>query len=673
MEHCEMAEIRLDRCHLTMEQIGICFSSDVPLVATCRVSEMMASDDSLNEISASLKCEKRLVAAIESGAMFVDVEIDAPKSMTKRVRDAARENGTIFIRSYHNFCGTDSFDHLRNIVGKCSYHGADIVKIVTAATCDEDVNTVMRLYEESEHKGLIAFCMGENASMSRIECLAKGAPFTYAALSEREVAAPGQMTEEQMLESVYKGFRFIGNAADDDTPLRMPASKSFAQRAVIAAALADGESHLDCFTSCADSDAAIAVAEALGAKVSVEDMALYGYKKLSIRGISCSPASVGINALNVGESGLLTRLMIPLTAAVASGDVVLTGEKTLLERPMKGAKEMMSHIGVRIENTDCLAEDESRTPADNEDCRVPLKVVGTLESGRYEISGKYGSQLISGLLMALPLCEKNSQIIVNEPKSIPYMFITLDVLKKFGIKVANEMSGNRDFFESGGDWSLCTDMTFKVRGNQRYRAADFSIEGDWSAAASFLVAGAVFGKVALSGLDTSSLQADLSIIDILTDAGASLSQLEGKEGTVIVQRAPLSAFETDASNCPDLFPIISVLAAFCDGTSRIAGVDRLKHKESDRGEAIVEMFLKMGVEARIEGNELVVRGYSLANRCLCGNLLKGGEYTSHHDHRMVMALKVAGLGADSPVVIDDEDCVGKSFPGFAAMFSELIK
>ena len=206
---------------------------------------------------------------------------------------------------------------------------------------------------------------------------------------------------------------------------------------------------------------------------------------------------------------------------------------------------------------------------------------------------------------------------------------------------------------------------------------------DWSAAANFLVAGAIFGKLELEGLDTTSLQADLSIMDILMDAGASLSQLDGDKGNITVQRAPLKAFNVDASNCPDLFPIISVLAAFCQGTSRIAGVGRLANKESDRAKAIIDMLTQMGVKAKVEGDEMVIEGHSLAQRLLaqksvisseetCGaGLLKGGSYTSCHDHRMVMALKVASLGAESPILIDDEDCVAKSFPQFNDLFASI--
>ena len=192
------------------------------------------------------------------------------------------------------------------------------------------------------------------------------------------------------------------------------------------------------------------------------------------------------------------------------------------------------------------------------------------------------------------------------------------------------------------------------------------------AAANFLVAGAVFGRAELSGLDTASIQADLSIMDILMDAGASLSQYDDNEGNITVQRAPLRAFSVDASHCPDLFPVISVLAAFCQGTSRISGVRRLSHKESDRGKAILDMLQQMGVSAGVEDDTLIIEGHSLTQRLLTGTLLKGGLYRTRHDHRMAMALSVASLGADSPIELDDSLCVSKSCPMFFDLFRRLV-
>lgn len=692
LDQCEMAEIRLDRCTLTAREIEELFTSDIPLVATCRISEIAATEPSLQEmpsqsreIKAMQIAEKRLIRAIEAGARYVDVEIEAQKQMSKRVRQAAHENGTIFIRSYHDFQGTDSLEALKAIVEKCVYHGADMVKVVTFAHSQADIDKILALYQWCREEkaggnerigaladgGLIAFCMGEEGRRSRLECLKCGAPYTYAALTEEEAAAPGQWATADMRKAVYGDFPFI-----DPAPLSMPVSKSFAQRAIIAAALAEGTSHLKGYTPCGDNEAALEVARNLGAEVEVNS------NVVTIKGISAQFGGLNLPELHVGESGLLTRMLIPLMAQLSNDPVTFTGEKTLLGRPLTGAREIMEAFETEINAIHSEADALSgETEESSGIVRVPLTVRGPLKAGRAEISGRHGSQLISGLLMALPFAQKNSSLIVREPKSIPYMFITLEVLKKFGIKIGNDMLGGPDFLASDGDWSLCTEMVFKVKGGQKYKAADIDLEGDWSAAANFLVAGAIFGKAEIQGLDTTSLQADLSIMDILMDAGASLSQLDGDRGNIIVQRAPLKAFNVDASNCPDLFPIISVLAAFCQGTSRLAGVGRLANKESDRAKAILEMLSQMGVMASVEGDEMVIEGHSLAQRllglvpCECQSddaslpgLLKGGQYTSRHDHRMVMALRVAALGADGPIVIDDEQCVAKSFPQFHDTF-----
>ncbi len=660
----QMAEIRLDRCPLDIEEIEYLFSSsDTPLVATCRVA-----DDGNGTWE---EADQKLTAAVEAGAAFLDLEIEAPKEIGKRLRRACTEYGTTMIRSSHFFAGTPSDDVLRSTVEKCRKFGGEIVKIAAMAASDEDVARVLGLYSVAEpaevtvhterqvslrqaqrpqeaHRTceLIAFSMGEIGKASRLECLKLGSPFTYAALSEEEAAAPGQWSYSEMLTAVYGDRKPL----HCDTTLNMPASKSFAQRAIIAAALAEGESRLGGYSPCGDNEAAIEVAKALGAKVRIEDGST-----LIIEGIGLS-ANIP-EKINVGESGLLTRLLIPLAAALGNGNQIeIDGCGTLPTRPLKGATEIMAGFGTVL---------RPLTPAP--EVHVPLTVQGPLLSGKASVSGKGGSQLISGLIMALPLLPEDSTLHIHDPKSIPYMFITADVLRRFGIKIGSEMEGGEDFLETQ-DWSLCTGITFKIKGGQKYSPAAFDIEGDWSAAANFLVAGALFGDVKLTGLDTTSLQADISIMDILMEAGASLSQIEDEmedhRGLITAQKAPLRAFDTDLNNCPDLFPIVSILAAFCHGRSNIQGFKRLASKESDRGTAILNMLTQMGVEASDSGDTLSITGESVESRLLNGHLLKGGEYTSSHDHRMAMALTVASWCADSPIHIDDTTCVAKSFPAF---------
>ena len=658
----EMAEIRLDKCPLGIDDIEELFSSsDTPLIATCRV----AGDGA----STWPEAEEKLSAAIKAGAAYADLEIEAPKEMGKRLRRLCSEYGTQMIRSCHFHESTPAIEVLQGCAGKCRRFGGDIVKIVAMAHSEEDAERVLSLYQVRMPFRLIAFAMGDEGRKSRLRCLKFGAPFTYAALSESEAAAPGQWVYSKMLAAAFGNKKPLWS----EEVLSMPSSKSFAQRAVIAAALADGTSILEGYSPCGDTDAAIGVARSLGATVTVEG------STLTITGAGGNIAGAGGNVADnasffTGESGLLTRLMIPLSAALYRHPVTIEGTGTLIGRPLKGAAGILAPFGTVLKPLEAQGKNPDGTVPDP---KVPLTVNGPLLAGKADISGKDGSQLVSGLLMALPLLDEDTVIHVHDPRSIPYMFITMDVLRRFGIKIASEMEGDEDFMETQ-DWSLCTGITFKIKGRQKYSPASFQIEGDWSAAANFLVAGALFGRVRLSSLDTTSLQADISIMDILMDAGASISQLnaeggeEDHKGIITVQRAPLRAFESDLNNCPDLFPIVSVLAAYCHGKNRLKGFKRLEGKESNRGEAILDMLTRMGVEAWAEDDELIVVGESLECRFLSGNLLKGGRYTTSHDHRMAMALSVASLATDTPVEMDDTDCLAKSFPDFTDTFRKAL-
>lgn len=632
----QMAEVRLDSCPLTMEEVEDLFSSiDKPLIATYRLADA----------SQVAEAEAKLLTAIQAGAAFLDLDIDAPAMMCKRLRREAREAGTLLIRSFHDAEGTDSTRSLSAVAEKCIHLGADIVKIATTAASEADADKVLRLYDLFPPENLVAFCMGDAGSRSRVECLAKGAPFSYAALSPEEATAPGQMSLADMRKAVYAGLPGLDVIGNE--PVEVGCSKSCAQRAIILAALADGTSHISGYSPCRDNESAIEAAKALGAKVSCRG------DVLSITGTAGRVSA--LKELHAGESGFLTRMMIPVLAATGSTPVRITGEKTLLARPLPGAAAMLDIFGISLDGE-----------------KVPLTVSGSFDFGNHdtiEIDGSGGSQLVSGLLAALPLCKHNCTIHLNKPKSIPYIFMTLDLMRQFGVNVVSEMEGPEEFVETQ-DWSLCDAITFEVKGGCSYKAADVNLEADWSAAANFMVAGAIFGKADIKGLDTKSLQADLSVLDILPLAGAAVSQ-EEESGIVHVVRGPLRGFEVDASNCPDLVPVMSVLAAFCQGESTITGVARLATKESNRPGVIVEMLKAMGVYARLSGDKLHIDGRTLESRLLTGRLLKGGNYPTYGDHRIAMALAVASLGSDSQIVMDDVTCMDKSFPAFMQTFKKF--
>ena len=329
--------------------------------------------------------------------------MEAPAAVGRRIREACRNYGTVLIRSYHNYTETPQKEVLESILERARTYGGEVVKIVTTAHSKADIDSVMSLYDKAAPGTLIAFCMGEKGRESRLEVLRRGAPFTYACISEEEAAAPGQWTSARMKDAVYGKWRPIKADA-----LRMPASKSFAQRAIIAAALADGKSRLSGYSPCGDNESAIKVAKALGAKVIMEG------NTIVIDGIGATPGCMDLEAIHTGESGFLTRLMVPVLAAIAKNQVLVTGEKTLLNRPLSDAHDIMAACGVRLypesNNLVTFCTEGAKIGNDNvsdhrkSDCYLPLKVAGPIIPGRADISGKGGSQLISGLLAALPLC-----------------------------------------------------------------------------------------------------------------------------------------------------------------------------------------------------------------------------------------------------------------------------
>lgn len=390
--------------------------------------------------------------------------------------------------------------------------------------------------------------------------------------------------------------------------LTAPSSKSLAIRAIVAAMLADGTSILKNPSRCDDALAAIKMVAYFGADFWIED------DILTIIGGSTSNETL----INCGESGLLARLMIPL-AAIGSDEITITGEGTLLKRKLGNIDGPLQNLRVNCNTNNGF---------------LPVKVKGPLVGGKVEVDGSESSQFISGLLMALPLASNDSKVIVHDLKSRPYVDLTLDLLKKFGINIEN-----RDY------------QSFKIPGNQKYKAAEIELEGDWSGAAFLFVAAAINGEVRVKGLNRFSEQADRNILKALAAAGVEVNQ---NDDEISVSKSPLSAFEFDATHSPDLFPPLAVLAAVCDGVSKIKGVERLHNKESNRGLTLQQELGKLGIEIILDGNLMQVKG----------GKIEGGTIFSHHDHRIAMAAAVAGLIAEKPVIIQNAECVSKSWPSF---------
>lgn len=394
-----------------------------------------------------------------------------------------------------------------------------------------------------------------------------------------------------------------------------PPSKSLTQRAIVAALLAHGKTVISNPSFCNDSVAALKMAEKLGASVSA------GEDYIEVKGSSEAPPEV---FLNCGESGLALRMFSPV-AALLSHRCTLTGEGSLMRRPVTMITDALSQLGSSVESDKGF---------------LPLIIKGNLTGGKIEIDGSSGSQILTGLLLALPCAGTDSEIHVRNLKSKPYIDLTLKLLSDFGIQVENHGYGR-----------------FIIPGNQIYRAGNYCVEGDWSGSAFLLVAGALAGDVRVRNLQYESLQADVAVIEALKLAGAEViiesDSVEAKNGD-------LKSFDFDATDSPDLFPPLAALASGCRGITRIKGVGRLEHKESDRSLTITRVLNEMGISARVSGDEMLVEGGTVS----------GATVSSYNDHRIAMMASVAALRSSDCVTVTEAEAVSKSYPGF---FEDLKK
>lgn len=403
-----------------------------------------------------------------------------------------------------------------------------------------------------------------------------------------------------------------------------PASKSSMQRALAAALLTQGKTTINNPGHSNDDKAATEIIKTLGAEVEVFD----GKMKVESLGFPKIPLSGGGGAVNCGESGLAIRMFTPIIA-LSEKEITINGEGSLLNRPMDFFDEIFPQLNVKMKSNNG---------------KLPLLIQGPLRPKSIEVDGSLSSQFITGLLMAYAASGANNvSIKVNNLKSKPYIDLTLDVMKQFGLKVPENKNYEKFHFDNSTP-------------DSRLMTHGYTVEGDWSGGAFLLVAGAIAGPITVRGLDLTSTQADKKIVDILMAANASIA-IEAKG--IKVHPAEMTAFDFDATDCPDLFPPIVALAAYCKGETTIKGVSRLMHKESNRALTLQEEFKKMGVKIVLKDDAMVIQG---------GKGINGAKVHSQHDHRIAMALAVAALKAEGETIIEEAGAVKKSYPDF---FSDL--
>ncbi|WP_077847520.1 3-phosphoshikimate 1-carboxyvinyltransferase [Clostridium puniceum] len=410
--------------------------------------------------------------------------------------------------------------------------------------------------------------------------------------------------------------------------VKIPPSKSMAHRAVICAALGDGMSKVTNIDYSDDIVATIEAMSALGAKITKKEnyLEVYGIK---------SPENIKANELkneriiDCNESGSTLRFLVPI-AALFDGINRFVGRGNLGKRPLDTYYNIF---------------DEQNIKYTYEEGILDLKTEGKLKAGEFKIKGNISSQFITGLLFTLPLLDGDSKIIITtEMESKGYIDLTLSAMKDFDIEIINN-----NYKE------------FTIKGNQNYKSKDYRVEGDYSQAAFFFCADALSNDVILNDLKLDSLQGDKEVIDILTRMGLKISNKNS--GLVGNVRGELKATVIDGSQCPDIIPVVSLVAALSEGTTEIINAGRLRIKECDRLAAVTSELSKLGAKITEKEDGLIIEGVKK---------LKGGvEVWSHKDHRIAMTIAIASTMCKKPIILKGYECVSKSYPQFWEDFKNV--
>ena len=397
--------------------------------------------------------------------------------------------------------------------------------------------------------------------------------------------------------------------------IKAPRSKSDMQRACAAALLHKGTTTIQDPGRSNDDTAALDIITKLGATINDQG------NKLTVLSNGVNPT---YDEINCGESGLGIRMFTPI-AAFCSKKLTISGIGSLVNRPMNFFDEIFPLLGIGISSNNG---------------KLPLQIQGPLKPSNITVDGSLSSQFLTGLLMAYAASNpQDVTISVKDLKSKPYIDMTLKVIEAFGMKSPFVHNYETFYFD-------------RTVFDQKKSDVVYTIEGDWSGAAFLFVSGAIANEISITGIRNDSIQADKKILEAIEDAGASIKY---QDGIYFVSPSNLVAFEFDATECPDLFPPLVSLAAYCKGNTRIKGAKRLTHKESNRALTLQDTFGAMGVKIDLEEDWMIVHG---------GNNLKAAHVHSHHDHRIAMAAAVAALKADGPVKIEHAEAINKSYPAF---------
>ncbi|MBP3791943.1 MAG: 3-phosphoshikimate 1-carboxyvinyltransferase [Methanobrevibacter sp.] len=427
----------------------------------------------------------------------------------------------------------------------------------------------------------------------------------------------------------------VKNISEIGGVVKAPPSKSYSHRAVILASLANGTSKLYDMLYSEDTLASIRVCEALGAKITRKDDCL------EVIGTGGKLHNSSQSPIDLANSGTTLRLMTSVSA-LSDNEVTLTGDESLQTRPMGLLMDALWPLGVETESL-------------NDNDKAPILIKPGYVGGETNIMGNVSSQFISSIIISSPLSDKGATLyVLPEFKSKPYVNMTLDIMRKFGVNVLKGYYLKHESCDK--EHQSCRIDEFKVR-KQDYVACDYTVEGDYSSASYLLALIAINGGQAkIKNLFFDSKQGDKYILDILQKMGATI--IRGEDYVEIASEGNLKAIDVNLSNAPDLLITVAVLAAMAEGTTNITGVAHARVKETDRIDTTCRELEKLG--CKLEEHE---DGMSITGG------VTSGVVDSHGDHRLAMAFSLIGLKQD--IMITNGDVFDVSFPNFIESMAEL--
>jgi 3-phosphoshikimate 1-carboxyvinyltransferase len=408
--------------------------------------------------------------------------------------------------------------------------------------------------------------------------------------------------------------------------IMVPGSKSHTIRAIMIAAMAKGRSVIKNPLKSEDCKSAINVARAFGAICELNE------NELVIEGVD-GKLKLPDDIVDCGNSGTTTYIACSMAATI-EGTTIITGDAQIRKRPIDSLLKSL--------NATSATAFKTRPNVD----APPAVITGPMKSGTITLEGKISPQ-VSGVLLSVPLLEGTTEVIVEHPLEFPYVNMTLDWMSTHGVKV-----------ESSSDYKK-----YVIQGPQKYNPVNSVIPSDWSGVA-FPLIGAVMtnSEVTIDGVDFDDIQGDKCIVDILISMGADITKDIKNHKILIKGGKPLHGVCVDCKNTPDTLPALSVIGAYASGQMKMTGLEVVRLKETDRVQVMQEELTKMGVEVELGEDYIIIKG---------GKGFKGTEVESHDDHRVAMALMMAGLVAEGETRVNDIDCVNISFPNFVGVINQI--